>query len=504
MTRRRRYIRKIPRVASLIAREIALAKKTKATEMDIEEVQKAGFLTPEAKTQLLGKITAGTAPKRRALMRGAYGLADMAGTVGSILGGPGAGTVAAGATRMLTKSIGRSTKGGVVGHSSDLWTWAGRGAYVGNGLINPQGSTRDMKVSGDETNDLIFTHKEYLQDLTPSSGNFETLYFQIINPGLSSSFPFLSQIAQYYEEYEFIQCIYEVHSMITEGNTTSQGNLIAVAQYNPVNAPFTNKNSMENYEHAVSCKVTDSMFLGIECDPDKRSGNVAEYIRTGPVPNGQDPKTYDMCNVQFCTYNAQPGLNIGELWVHYKVRLSKCKLPAIGSLPNLNISMAWAKQMAVTASTQNNFMRLGTSTVALPLLYDFQEDNSNPQSVVGAGYQMEFNGTVTKFYFPVQCTTGIFKVDFYYTMGAGNMQLISNVNVVYGSVVGGTPIGSVGPAGSTQGQFSFYIQVDAPGDEKCNFWWTGYPWGGGLTTAYIAITQVNENFVNSTWEPGVP
>ena len=242
------------------------------------------------------------------------------------------------ANRFITKGI-PNLLGAATGIKS---FFGGSGAYdhTSNQLINPSGPSRHMSSSPDETNDITIIHSEFLQDLTPTSTSFQTLYATHINPGLSAdvfdgieyhAFPWLSQIAQYYEEYEFEQLMYTVKSMVTEGNSTAQGSIIHATQYNPSNDLFTSKISMENYEYANSHKVTDHGQHGIECDPMKKSGNASEYVRTGSVPIGQDIKTFDLGIFQIAANNCAANLSIGELWVSYKIKLKKAKIPQIGT-----------------------------------------------------------------------------------------------------------------------------------------------------------------------------
>lgn len=251
--------------------------------------------------------------------------------------------------------------GGMAGDfSSDVFDKyiSGRGAYNTNNLINPSGALRPMSSVGDETGDVVISHSEYVTDIVPSSSGFQTQFFQVINPGLPGFAPWLSQLAAFFEEYEMIQCVYSFKSMVTEGNNTAAGSVIMATQYNPTAGAFVVKQNMENYEHANSCKVTDNMLHGIECDPSKNSGSAKEYVRTGPVPLGQDPKTFDLAVVQLATNGATAGLNLGELWVHYTIRLSKAKvvLPgAIESTAMLSASVHWTYPAVLnTGTTFNN------------------------------------------------------------------------------------------------------------------------------------------------------
>ena len=130
--------------------------------------------------------------------------------------------------------------------------------------------TRPSRVTStirNETNAITISNREYIGELTPTTGDFQTLYQSNINPGLISAFPWLSNIAQFYEEYEFVQLVYEIKSMVTAGNDVAAGSIVAVAQYNAENPEFTNKISMQQYEHAISAKVTANTLLGVECKP---------------------------------------------------------------------------------------------------------------------------------------------------------------------------------------------------------------------------------------------
>ena len=121
-----------------------------------------------------------------------------------------------------------------------------------------------------------------------------------------------------------MQVIFEFRSTVVEGNNTAAGTVIQCCQYNPANALFTSKSAMENYEYAHSHKVTDSSHFGVECDPGKRGGSPIEYVRTDDNYVG-DIKNFDLGKYQLAI-NGCPAQTIGELWVHYTVRLSKSKI----------------------------------------------------------------------------------------------------------------------------------------------------------------------------------
>lgn len=217
----------------------------------------------------------------------------------------------------------------------------GRGAY-GNSLIQgsagADGAVPVFSSVGDETGALTITHREYVTDAyapgiagaaAPTSANAFSNQSYSLNPGLEQSFPWLSQIAANYEEYSFVQLMYTYRSTTTDigSSTTGQcGTMIMATNYNSASPAFGDKITMMEYDGAMSCKVTNNMHHGIECDPEKLSGSEGKYVRTNPVPTGQDVKTYDHGLFQFAFANTPKeynGFSLGEIWVSYTVTLKK-------------------------------------------------------------------------------------------------------------------------------------------------------------------------------------
>lgn len=212
---------------------------------------------------------------------------------------------------------------------SGLYT--GRGSYAANELIDGGMQSMGVVGSGDETEAICISNREYVSDVYgPPSSQFYNQTFTI-NPGEQQNFPFLAQIAANYEEYEFTKLIFMYRSTIDVGNTTTAGQtgtLLMACDYNASHQPFTAKDQMMTYHGAVSSKATEDCVCGIECDPNKGK-TLATYVRTGPVPYGEDPKTYDLGLFQFALNNvpeAMQNQQLGELWVEYSCILRKPKL----------------------------------------------------------------------------------------------------------------------------------------------------------------------------------
>lgn len=178
----------------------------------------------------------------------------------------------------------------------------------------------------------IVTHREYIQDITTAAtaNTFKVESFPL-NPGQSTTFPWLSQLAQNYEQYR-------IHGMIFEFVTTSAdalnsvntalGTVIMATDYNSAATTYANKQQMENSQYANSAKPSKSQMHGIEC-ASMYTPLSHLFVRPNDLPAGQDPRWYDLGNFQLATTGFQ-GTNvvIGELWVTYVVEFFKPQIPS--------------------------------------------------------------------------------------------------------------------------------------------------------------------------------
>lgn len=221
-----------------------------------------------------------------------------------------------------------------VGAISGQGLYTGHGAYTANNLMSDADESNSMPMFssvGDETGAICISHREYITDIYGPTTAFNVQSYAL-NPGLEGSFPWLSQLAANYEEYELIQCVYTYRSTTTDIGTTTTGQcgtVIMATNYNPCNPPFSDKPSMMEYAHSMSCKTTESMDHGVECEDSKVAGDSQKYIRTTTVVSNQDLKTYDHGLFQLAVANSPAGFQnqpIGELWVYYTVMLRKPRL----------------------------------------------------------------------------------------------------------------------------------------------------------------------------------
>jgi hypothetical protein len=214
---------------------------------------------------------------------------------------------------------------------SALGNYRGKGAYISNGLMNPSGADVPTMVSdggeGADATALHVRHREYIGDIQ-GSNTFKNKSYPI-NPGNSELFPWLSQIALNFDEYEFNQLIFGFKSVTADVTTatTQIGSVIMACNYNVTNTPFTSKIPMMEYEASVSSKITDTITYGIECDSLKNGGSAIKYTTDGSYsPVGEDPKTYFQGLFQIAVNQTLAVGQVGELWVEYDCVLRKKKL----------------------------------------------------------------------------------------------------------------------------------------------------------------------------------
>jgi hypothetical protein len=218
------------------------------------------------------------------------------------------------------KDLGRGI-GGVIGRifgSGDYTT--NFDTVRGNALATDQ-----VPAFGGES--TIITHREYVKDIISSSvsGLFKIEAFRL-NPTNDELFPWLSTIAQNYEEYSFLGVVFEFKSMSghsVASTNTQLGSVFVATQYDPLKPAFTNKIAMENYFFSQSTVPSQSILHAIECKPD--SAPIRTLYTSGATTGD---KRFEDFGTTYVASQGLPGTNVnmGELWVTYKVALKKPRL----------------------------------------------------------------------------------------------------------------------------------------------------------------------------------
>lgn len=236
----------------------------------------------------------------------------------------------------LGKRLGRTAirraEGALMASGNGSYDISANNLVAGGGLSVPTFATHS-----DETGSLVIKHEEYVKDIygVPWSGGSVVEPFVNdaigLNPGLSSSFPWLSQIAANYEEYEFLQLMFCFKTRVGDNLTTTDGQvgtLLMFTDYNATDQKRRTKQDMLQAYGTSTAKISDSDILhGIECDPSKIKGDAHKFVRTGGIT--QDLHDFDWGLFQVAVDNTPEVLSnkvVGELYVSYTVRLSKPRL----------------------------------------------------------------------------------------------------------------------------------------------------------------------------------
>lgn len=217
----------------------------------------------------------------------------------------------------------------------------GRGMYTGRGMYKDTsanllvaggaGTVAGFSSASDETGALTISHSEYVQDIyaLASSEKFHVTALRL-NPGLHATFPWLSQIAANYEEYELIQLLFTFESKISDqmgGSNGQVGSIIMFTDYGPDSALKTSKYTMLQGYAAGDALLTNNLVHGVECDPAKLHGDGHKFVRTRRVDGSLND--YDLGILQLGVSGTPATLAnqiVGQLHVTYTVKLMKPRI----------------------------------------------------------------------------------------------------------------------------------------------------------------------------------
>lgn len=181
---------------------------------------------------------------------------------------------------------------------------------------------------------FVVVHREFIQDVTASDSNFRNTTFSI-NPGLATTFPWLSAIAGRYESYLFRR-LHFIYEPICP--TTTPGAVMMAVDYDASDVAPTSKVVLMSYRGAVrSAPWNITRFDASRGD--LRKFGVQRYVRNTSTPANTDVKTYDVGNLQLATQNtpATP-TTLGELYVEYEVEFFTPQIPTAPTPAQRNVT----------------------------------------------------------------------------------------------------------------------------------------------------------------------
>jgi hypothetical protein len=205
-------------------------------------------------------------------------------------------------------------------------------------------------------------HREYIGDIViPSSPTEFVSSSYTINPGNSTTFPWLSALAANYQQYRFEGLVFEFKTLssdITAGGAL--GSLMLATNYDVLESPYADKVHLENSQYAVSAKPSQSQIHTIECDPAASTQNLWYVRDSSSSTSTGDDRFYDLGKFQVATAGlpGTEGSVLGELWASYDVSLFK---PEIVTQSNLSSKIVSTGSVSKTVPFGTNPVTTGTS-----------------------------------------------------------------------------------------------------------------------------------------------
>lgn len=250
------------------------------------------------------------------------------------------------AGRFLPKIMGLGTY-----RSSDTFK---RNSLLGMGTMPPQVATSRLKST-------IITHREYITDVV-SSTNANTnlvsgtnLFAFPIQPANPTTFPWLSVIAQNFQEYRLLGMAFEFKSTCgsaVSSTNNAMGSVLMSTQYRAGSPPFINKSQMDNEQYSTDIVPWTNGIHYIECAP-HLSPLTTLYTRANPILD-DSLELFDVGTMYLATTGQQANnVVLGELWVTYQIELIKPKL-GTGSAA-AGPSILWGHVASTLVDNANGF-----------------------------------------------------------------------------------------------------------------------------------------------------
>lgn len=292
--------------------------------------------------------------------------------------------------RTILESIGGSV-GSLVGLKDlgrDAGAWVSKVTGLGEYKINSNvfaKSSEDVPIfEFNKDGSVIITHKEMVQDVVGSIG-YTSRYFDIhpLNPVL---FPWLSIEALGYEQFEFLgllACYNSTCGDAVSSTNNSQGVVMFTTEYDVSRPPFLSKSDMDSYMFTSSKKPNISFVHPIECNPRMDIINArynSNYYRQQAASTFATPTSFTsnvaenlqcLGRLQIASQGMQAVTTVGELWVTYRIKLSKTRAPPPGLTGGLfhagsnNIGVLTTGSLPLSNSFVMNDSSYQTDTIGL-------------------------------------------------------------------------------------------------------------------------------------------
>lgn len=168
-------------------------------------------------------------------------------------------------------------------------------------------------------NGCVVSHCERFGTINGSTA-FAVSKFSI-NPGLLSTFPWLSNIASRFESYKFrkLKFLYK-----TKTATTSLGDITLGVDYDAADPDPASTTQIENWSDSVNSVPWDNVSL--TCSNKNLQKEREWYTRNTALDANLDIKTYDVGNLFVATEGQASSALIGYMYVEYEIEFNTPQL----------------------------------------------------------------------------------------------------------------------------------------------------------------------------------
>jgi len=191
-----------------------------------------------------------------------------------------------------------------------------------------QGRAPTIQASRDTCN---IKHREFIGNIT-GSALFQIALTLSVNPGLSATFPWLSIMAQAWEQYKFRKLKFV---FLTRTGSNTPGSVIMSPDYDASDAAPATEQIMSTYDGTVEDAPWKDNALVLKTGLLSGAAGPRKFVRTGALSPNQDVKLYDVANM-FVGVVDGTSVAWGKLWVEYDIDFWVPQLPSAG--PSLGVS----------------------------------------------------------------------------------------------------------------------------------------------------------------------
>lgn len=207
----------------------------------------------------------------------------------------------------------------------------GQGDYEvkSNSLLSPGSSSLNsaaVVMGPDGRRGVRIQEREFIC-VVKGSQDFTNVSY-VINPANKNTFPWLSTIAQNFDEWRpnGIAFSFKSTSAAFNGSNQALGVVIGATDYDPTDRPYQSRLEMESAAYCVSNVASEDWVHLIECDPEERGRAVMKTI-SGSIPANASIMDFVLGNFQIATDGQSTnGTVLGELWVSYDITFYKKQL----------------------------------------------------------------------------------------------------------------------------------------------------------------------------------